>query len=44
MESKGPLSPQKLLSIAANIELNIERLRIDMNNSKLTEIIQKILQ
>ena len=41
MESKGPLSPQNLLSIAANIGLNVERLRIDMNNSKITEIIQK---
>ena len=41
MEFIGSLSPQKILSIAANIGLNVERLRIDMNNSKITEIIQK---
>ena len=41
MEFRGPLSPQKILLIAANIGLNVERLRIDMNNSKITEIIQK---
>jgi len=41
MDYRGPLSSQKILSIAAGIGLNVKRLRIGMNNSKITEIIQK---
>ena len=41
MEFKGPLSPQSILSIAANVGINVERLRTDMDHPKFTKIIQR---